>query len=541
MARLKIKKPDQELDKPYPIEDLYTEGQHILGGQVLYGGAQAPGIDPAVKQEIDEMSREIKALNRELASSMSTLAATLSNMGANQAMSFNNRYQGYTPAQGRAPNPFLERSPIRRGQMGPGNGSVCAFCSDNTHFIRDCPKVSEFVRDGKCMRNMSGRIVLPNGTRVPPNIDGPNLAARINRYHELYPGSIINGVNFVRDAPPHASTMWFASSEEAGSSYYKGSRIEELDEEEEDIGEVLANEQARKTRSGKLPETAEKPTSAIRKKGPPGRPFPLPDDSVTHAPPKKKTVEFENNLPKGRRQVQTGPQYKFSTPIEDPELAKKVLNRSLDTQISISQRELLSLSLDVRKQYKELVSTKRIPTVGRLESIDPENLNEPDSSYILRYENPNGPDEEVLLTGSSIEKLRVIYPNIEDEKVECVLDGGSEIIAMNKGLWQKLGIHLRPDHKITMESANSQHDTTTGLIEDLKFNIGGLEIYLKVHVVENAPFEILMGRPFFRLTGCITKDYTTGDQDLTLTCPNTGRIITVPTFVKQKHAKSLVE
>lgn len=532
ITRMRIAKPDADFDEPYEVADLYAQGQRILGGQIFYPTTSGSATEPSVKMEINEMSKEIKALNKELASNMNTLAATLSNMGT--AGGFNSRYQGYVPAANRAPNPYQDRQPPRRMPWAPPPGALCSFCSGQGHYLRECPKVPEFIREGKCMKNMNGKITLPNGLWIPNNIEGPNLAARINRYHELNPGTVINGVNFVRDAPPHASTMWFASSSEPAESYYNSeSRIEEVEDEEMD-GSVYINEGVRRTRNNKPPEP-EKPSQPMRRKGPPGRPHPLPEDPVPLVPPKKKTVAFEEVPTEGRKQVHTGPQYKFSTPIEDPEIAKRVLNRSLDSQITISQRELLSLSLDVRKQYKELVSTKRIPTVGKLESIDPDDLDNPDMSYILRYENPTGPDEEVLLTGSSIEKLRVIYPIVDEEKVECVLDGGSEIIAMNKGLWQKLGIHLRPDHKITMESANSQHDVTAGLIEDLKFNIGGLELYMKVHVVENAPFEILMGRPFFKLTGCITKDYTSGDQELTLTCPNTGRMVTVPTFVKPKR------
>ncbi len=534
ISRLRITKSDHDIDTPYQISDVYDAALYILGGQILYGsGIVSPSPVPSFKTEIDEMSREIKALNREMIANMSTMARTLSNMGTNPNQGYATRPQGYVPQAYRAPNPFVDRSPIRRPPPPAGASSLCTFCSDPTHFIRECPKVAEFIRDGKCMRNNTGRIVLPNGSWVPGNIEGPNLAARITRYHELYPGAIINGVNFVREQPPHASTMWYASASNQGAYYYSGATVEEA-EDEDDVGYTLVSEGVKRTtRSTK--NTEERPAPAMRRKGPPGRPTPLSDEPSVAPPPKKKSVEFQEPLPENRRSATTGPQYKFSTPIEDPEIAKAVLKRSLDAQFTISQRELLSLSLDVRKQYKELVSTKRIPTVGILESVNPEDEDNPDTSYILRYANPVGPDEEVLLTGSSIEKLRVIYPVIEDEKVECVLDGGSEIIAMNKGLWQRLGIHLRPDHKITMESANSQTDSTTGLIEDLKFSIAGLEIYLKVHVVENAPFDILMGRPFFKLTACVTKDHLSGDQDLTLTCPNTGRVVTLPTFVKPRR------
>jgi hypothetical protein len=50
----------------------------------------------------------------------------------------------------------------------------------------------------------------------------------------------------------------------------------------------------------------------------------------------------------------SGLQYHYSTPIEDP----AVINRTLDVPVSISQRELLSISPEVQKQFKELTMTQ---------------------------------------------------------------------------------------------------------------------------------------------------------------------------------------
>jgi hypothetical protein len=54
----------------------------------------------------------------------------------------------------------------------------------------------------------------------------------------------------------------------------------------------------------------------------------------------------------------SGPQYRYSTPIEDPAIVLKVVSHALDVPISITQRELLSISPEARKQYKELTTTR---------------------------------------------------------------------------------------------------------------------------------------------------------------------------------------
>jgi hypothetical protein len=46
-----------------------------------------------------------------------------------------------------------------------------------------------------------------------------------------------------------------------------------------------------------------------------------------------------------------------------------------------------------------------------------------------------------------------------------------------------------------------------------------------------------MGRPFFRFTECQTKDRSDGMQELTITCPNTKKVLSVAT--RKKPPKSV--
>lgn len=88
-----------------------------------------------------------------------------------------------------------------------------------------------------------------------------------------------------------------------------------------------------------------------------------------------------------------------------------------------------------------------------------------------------------------------------------------------------------------MQSANSQSNSTEGVIPKLKFSLHGIDLMLPVHVVDGAPFDLLIGRPFFRFTSCQTQDTHDGNQTITITCPNTGRRIVLPTHQKGRPAK----
>ena len=58
-----------------------------------------------------------------------------------------------------------------------------------------------------------------------------------------------------------------------------------------------------------------------------------------------------------------------------------------------------------------------------------------------------------------------------------------------------------------------------GITENLMMTVGGLSIYVQAQVVENAPYEVLLCRPFLTLLSANTQDHPDSGQDIMLTCP----------------------
>jgi len=85
---------------------------------------------------------------------------------------------------------------------------------------------------------------------------------------------------------------------------------------------------------------------------------------------------------------------------------------------------------------------------------------------------------------------------------------------------------------MNMISANALSNQTIGLIHDLKVTIGAYNFYLQVQVVENASYEMLLGRPFLTLTEANTQHYANGDSHITLQDPNSKAILTLPTCAR---------
>jgi hypothetical protein len=101
---------------------------------------------------------------------------------------------------------------------------------------------------------------------------------------------------------------------------------------------------------------------------------------------------------------------------------------------------------------------------------------------------------------------------------------------MRKDIWAATGLPLYVEKAISITAANATTTRTLGGLRDVLFNIGGMEIFLQVQVIDKAPWEVLLGRSFFTHTACETKDSPDGSSTLTLTHPETGERVLVPTI-----------
>jgi hypothetical protein len=126
--------------------------------------------------------------------------------------------------------------------QAPPTSRSCLFCNEPSHFLRECLKVEEFINDGRCKKNIEGKIVLPSGTFVPNSIQGSSLANRIDKWHAQNPGQ-------KAQVTQPATGLLFEST--GVMSYDVPARIEEDVEEEvreaeiERLFGVLANEMAK--------------------------------------------------------------------------------------------------------------------------------------------------------------------------------------------------------------------------------------------------------------------------------------------------------
>jgi hypothetical protein len=101
---------------------------------------------------------------------------------------------------------------------------------------------------------------------------------------------------------------------------------------------------------------------------------------------------------------------------------------------------------------------------------------------------------------------------------------------MPREVWKELGIPLRSDHSLNMESVNMTHDLTLGVIENVLLDFGAGPMYFQVQVTARVNFDVLLGHPFFKLTSCRTFNLPNGKQDILLTDPNARKELRIPTL-----------
>ena len=139
-----------------------------------------------------------------------------------------------------------------------------------------------------------------------------------------------------------------------------------------------------------------------------------------------------------------------------------------------------------------------------------------------------------LIVAKHTEELRVIDIEIHGVKLVATVDDGSQIVSIRQDIWEKIGLPIRSDMIMVMESANKTKDETMELLQDLKITIGGYDFYLQVQVVRDAPYKMLLGRPFFTLTQATHRHFDNGESRLTLLDPNTHDRITFPTHARER-------
>ena len=291
---------------------------------------------------------------------------------------------------------------MNKNMRGPYNGPQqsqahvrqvnCNMC-DGPHYIKECPLVTEYIAAGKCRRNGEGKVVLPSGIFVPREIQGTLLHERIDEWHRRNPNQLGVATLLHTIAQQIATPIVKTTTTHGTYQLTTGDRIATLEAElfnlrargpnvpssvrtraqrarepspEARIEEVPEPPVARITTPDeapprKVPNVAHTPVSdesdIVPRVPEPEHPFRHAKDAA-YAPPVDRNVGAPIKAPAYKKPEAA---YKTLPPIHEASIATEVYKRSMEASVTITQRELLSLSPEVRSQVREATTTRRIP------------------------------------------------------------------------------------------------------------------------------------------------------------------------------------
>jgi hypothetical protein len=424
--------------------------------------------------------------------------------------------------------------------------------------IRDCPGAADYINCGLCKWDpTNNRIVLPNNGWIPRWTTGNNIKEHLDDYYRQNPVPAaaapvaipLAPTTGIKDIPLHMSQNLLEVVKNLHAAV--STDPDNTDDDEAIIQALQQAQQALKQkkkkqvcfngvemppmRKGKAPESilkhpdqagaAKENQSSTTGPSAPVSCITVSTPIIAASTSRNITTTIKNTAASDS----SGLQYHYSTSIENPAVVCKVVNRALDVPVSITQRELLSISPEAWKQYKELTMMRRVSAgtmeVGKLEEVPDDSLAVYSGCVI---HDPDGTND--LRVGCDSIPLRSIFLLVEGKlTVECILDSGCQIVAMNSIIWEKFGNNLQVERALKMEAANSTITETHGRLRNIRFTFDDIDIYLQVQVMPNAPYDILLSCPFYTLTECITKDFANGDQHLTVTDPNTRQCVMILT------------
>ncbi|KAH9964920.1 hypothetical protein BC827DRAFT_1265610 [Russula dissimulans] len=107
----------------------------------------------------------------------------------------------------------------------------------------------------------------------------------------------------------------------------------------------------------------------------------------------------------------------------------------------------------------------------------------------------------------------------EHSTVAGIIDPGSQIIAICKELADEVAAYTNTDNHLEMEGVNSATSWTAGCVEYLTLQISGISFKTHAHVVEHAPYRLLLGQPALELLNFGLKYKPGGNASITITDP----------------------
>ena len=421
----------------------------------------------------------------------------------------------------------------------------CSFCLQPGHRVCECPTAQEYVRSGHTII-IGERLHLPNGQPIPNDGTGRGLKNGIDSWLAAQPQvtpALAQQVAFMREAPPHLPTTFdnhapSARIEDVMEAHIvqvvsTGQAEEDSDPDDEDALDIFqvfaAEKKKRETRRAKMPELHASHNTTPAASVP--APLPLSGPAVPAATPIPPTPAIvpapaaQSSATANRSSAVTtqhtaatsgwpAPQYWYQSSAEDQYLVSELQSWLMQGKLAhATPAHVLAASPTIRKELADKLRVQRVEASSYEEAAG------------ITFTDTSTADQNVLPTNlckpAYSLPLREIDIQIADQVTEAgIVDLGSQIVVIRKDLAQQVGATINTHQQLEMEGANGATNWTLGCAKYLPMHAGGIQVLVHAHVVENAPFCLLLGRPFQHALLCRIEDFPNGDVEVSVCDPN---------------------
>ncbi|KIP02100.1 hypothetical protein PHLGIDRAFT_16775 [Phlebiopsis gigantea 11061_1 CR5-6] len=451
--------------------------------------------------------------------------------------------QQRSTALGGPNRPFDRQAPPHMDGSMQREPRLCFGCGARGHGMGMCPQLQELVAQGVIIRDNQGRFAMKNGQPIRKiSFDEPLVQAitRANGSSTHFVGVPSSDEN---DDQDDRDVYW---GHQANIQDY-------WSDDEDDIAPYVYDVAERPKRTIRATRKAKESTawvphrkeSGVRETARPGRPVsrtpePTPAPIRERVPfnfvPVPRPVTPIFNPADDRQIIEDTPEPTPSTPPTstkpDPQPAKDVpmhdartigktetekrqprrselqtlvdpkimLDRVLRAPITVAIGELLAVSREMTSQFQDVIKFRSARHEKEAEARPSVRLVEAPSALEKRITLPKSVSAAAFMPRSRGQLIQIPL-ECNGERILAIVDTGSQLNIVNRGIWKSRVSQIRPmdiTRRLVMNDASGGESMLEGLVSDVPLTCGGVRTTANLYVGPKAPFDLLLGRPWQR-------------------------------------------
>ncbi|KAI0734990.1 hypothetical protein BC629DRAFT_1600777 [Irpex lacteus] len=402
-------------------------------------------------------------------------------------------------------------APVRPSSM------TCFGCGKTGHSMRSCPDIGELAQKGVIKLGANNQWMMSNGTAIFRAFMGEPLIDAVRRLQA-------SSTNLVTVEEEEANDQ----DEEVFAVQYPMRQDYDFFKDDPYDLDLLAYPVQPATRSGRRADGGYAPPprkdSGVRSTTRPARGKENIGSRPTQGPVEVDVPMFnpddDNDIIEDTRPVIRGPRGKPpgirasdlpdsnqtskdpKSSVQQEESAKRTPRQS-ELQHHVNPVAILDklLSAPVNLQVGELMAVSKEMTQRMQEVLKPKQNKPGDSTKLVTTEGTQseGPATVAAFMPKTRSQLIRLTMYCHGIPIETIIDTGSMLNICSKRTW--LNCIKQPvdvTRSVVMNDANGGEGTLSGFLAEVPLRCGDVLTYANMYVGENAPFDLLLGRPWQR-------------------------------------------